>query len=226
MTNPRGERSLPHRSPTTAGGTKDAILDAAEVLLAEDDLATVTMRAIADGAGVDPASVTYHFGGKMELVAAVFRRRDAVLREHRMRALTILLAESHHVPTARELLDTVYRPWFDLIHSDDPGWRAYSKLVATLLNSEMFEDLLDELSGQWEQALSAALNRAYPHADEEVIRQAFTLTLGAALSFAAPPRSTLLFNPRDESFDPDFSYSRFLHFVSTGFESMVVTAGR
>lgn len=185
VTDPRQEQPVPHRSPTTVGSTKDAILDSAEPLLGENDVATVTMRSIAEAAGVDPATVTYHFGGKMELVAAVIRRRYTILREHWLRALTTLLAESNEIPTARQLLDTVYRPWFELVESGDPGWRSYSRLIAAMPNSAIIDDITRDLSGQWEKALSAALNRAYPDADEDLITQAFTLTLGAALSFAA-----------------------------------------
>lgn len=198
-------------------------MDSAEILLGHDDVATVTMRSIADAAGVDPATVTYHFGAKNALVAAVIRRRETVLRDHRMRALTSLLAESEEIPTARELLDTVYRPWFDLAESGDRGWRSYSKLVASMLNSALMDELVQEMSGQWEQALSAALYRAYPEADADVITQAFTLTHGAALSFAAPPRLASLSGDQNGSVDVDFEYSRFLHFVSSGFESMVST---
>ena len=214
-------RSLPHRSPTTVGDTKDTILDSAEILLGDVDAATITMRSIADAAGVDPASITYHFGGKMDLLAAVIRRRYTVLREHWMQALTSLLAESDEIPTARELLDTVYRPWFELVESDDPGWRSYSRLVASMPNSSLLHDLVQDHSGPWERALITALNRAYPDADQEVILQAFTLTLGAAVSFAASPRLRLLPSDPVESGDWNLYYPQFLHFVSSGFDSMV-----
>lgn len=216
--------ALPYRSPTEVGDTKDAILDSAERLLAHNDLATVTLRAIAQEAGVDPASVTYHFGGKMDLVAAVIRRRGRELRARRMDALTSLLAESHDVPTAREILDTVYRPWFELVYADVPGWRTYSRLIASMLPSVVFEELLTELAGPWEQVMTTALNRAYPEAGPEALRQAYTLTVGAAISFAAPPRSVLLFGPHDESFNMEVGYVRFLDFVAAGFESIAAVS--
>lgn len=216
--NPRQEQTVPHRSPTAGGSTKDAILDGAEALLAENEVATVTMRSIADTAGVDPASITYHFGGKMELMAALIRRRYTILREHQMSALTQLLAESEEVPTARELLDTVYRPWFELVGSGDPGWRSYSKLVASMSDSAVLDELVRDLTGQWEQTLTLALSRAYPDADEELISQAFLLTVGTSL-FAVPPRFV---GPAPaEPAGLTLSYPAFLHFISSGFESVV-----
>lgn len=210
-----------HRSPTASGSTKDAILDSAEALFADADLASVTMRAIAEHAGVDPASITYHFGGKTELLVAVIRRRFAILREHRMRALTRVLAESEETPTARQLLDTVYRPWFELISSGDVGWRSYAKIVAAMPDSPILRELVNERSGDWELALNAALNRALPGADEAVIRQAFTLTLGAALYVAAPPQLVLIAQDADEPAAGTPSYPDFLHFIASGFEGMV-----
>lgn len=210
-----------HRSPTTNGETKGAILDSTENLLADGDPSTVTMRAIAEGAGVDPASITYHFGGRAELMAAVIRRRYLILREHQMSALTRLLAESEGIPTARQLLDTVYRPWFDLVCSGDAGWRTYSKLVAAMPDSPVLTELAGDLAGDFEVALNAALNRALPEADDAVIRQAFGLTLGAAMFVVVPPMVDRL---GEESVGPAssrLSYRDFLHFISSGFEGMV-----
>lgn len=210
-----------HRSPTANGETKDAILDSTEVLLADGDPATVTMRAIAESAGVDPASITYHFGGRAELLAAVIRRRYTILRTHRMRALTRLLAESEEIPTARQVLDTVYRPWFELITSGDVGWRCYAKLVAAMPDSPVLQELTRDLSGDWESALNSALLRSLPGADSAVITQAFTLTLGASLLVAVPPPMVLVGR---EEIGPDHvapSYPDFLHFISSGFEGMV-----
>ncbi len=210
-----------HRSPTTNGETKDAILDSAERMLADGDPATVTMRSIAEGAGVDPASITYHFGGRAELLAAVVRRRYTILREHRMSALTRLLSESEQIPTARQLLDTVYRPWFELISSGDVGWRSYAKLVAAMPDSPVLQELAGDLSGDWETALNAALNRAMPEADDAVIRQAFTLTLGAALFVAVPPMLARMDEVTGAPASQTPRYRDFLHFVSSGFEGMV-----
>lgn len=214
------KQSVPHRSPRTSGSTKKAILDSAEALLADDDVSNVTMRSIAEAAGIDPASVTYHFGGKTELVAAVMRRRYTALRELQMSALTRLLAEATEIPTARQLLDTVYRPWFELVGSGDQGWRSYSRLVAGTLNDGILADLIEDHAVQWREALVAALCRACPGADAKTVMQALALTFGAALPFVAPPVASTAGGP-DAPIVSDLDYERFLHFVSSGFESMV-----
>lgn len=219
VTDPLRKQSVPHRSPKTSGSTKKAILDSAETFLADADVNSVTMRSIAEAAGIDPASVTYHFGGKAELVAAVLRRRFTVLCDLQLSALTRLLAGATEIPTPRMLLDTVYRPWFDLVRSDDLGWRSYSRLVASTLNDGVLADLVEEHAAQWRETLVAALRRACPGANEPTIAQALTLTFGAVLSFVAPAGGSD--TGRGDPFASEGDYERFLHFVSSGFESMV-----
>lgn len=219
ITDPRRRRPVPHRSPITHGTTKDAILDSAELLLADEDVVNVTMRAIAESAGVDPASVTYHFGGKSELVSAILRRRNSALRRDRMSRLATLLAEATEIPTARQILDTVYRPWFELVESGHHGGRTFSKLISSTLTSGDLDDLQDP-EGQWDQTVLAALCRAHPEADESTVAQALMLTAGAAMSFVSPSMSSNG-EGRGEGSDPSLDYQRFLHFVSSGFESMV-----
>jgi len=54
--------------------TKDKILDVAEMLFAENGITETSLRAITQKAGVNIASVNYHFGSKKNLVQAVFHR--------------------------------------------------------------------------------------------------------------------------------------------------------
>ena len=54
---------------------RDKILDAAEMLFAEDGLHGVSMRQIAVAAKVPIGLIGYHFGSKDGLYRAVFERR-------------------------------------------------------------------------------------------------------------------------------------------------------
>ena len=137
-----------------------------------------------------------------------------------MSALAVLLAEATEIPTAHQILDTVYRPWFELVGSGDHGWRAFSKLISSTLSSGVPDDLRDD-DGHWEETLVAALCRAHPEADERTVRQALLLTAGAAVSFVSPQAMGEGNGHRGRAGDPELDYQRFLHFVSSGFESMV-----
>jgi TetR/AcrR family transcriptional regulator len=59
--------------PATAGHTRaqHALVDAARRLFAEQGYSAVSMRQIAEGAGVNPAMIAYYFGGKPGLYEAV-----------------------------------------------------------------------------------------------------------------------------------------------------------
>jgi AcrR family transcriptional regulator len=54
--------------------TRDKLLDAAAVALAEDGVAGVSARTVAARAGVNQALVFYHFGSVADLLAAAVRR--------------------------------------------------------------------------------------------------------------------------------------------------------
>lgn len=59
--------------------TKTQILDVAEALFAEQGFDQTSMRAITSGAGVNLASVNYHFGSKKNLIQSVFKRYFDIL---------------------------------------------------------------------------------------------------------------------------------------------------
>lgn len=64
-----------------SGETRDAILRATRALLAEQGMARVTLREVAERAGVQPALVNYYFGGKQELFRDVIREVASGVRE-------------------------------------------------------------------------------------------------------------------------------------------------
>ena len=76
-----------------SSSTRESILDTAEALFAQQGHDGTSMRQITGAAGVNLASVNYHFGSKESLVQAVLKRRLAVLNSERMRLLDELEAQ-------------------------------------------------------------------------------------------------------------------------------------
>src|SRR5471032_2109867 len=70
-------------APYHHGALRDALLDAAEVVLERDGLAGLTLRAVAREAGVSHAAPTHHFGDLTglvsELAAIGFRQFSAAM---------------------------------------------------------------------------------------------------------------------------------------------------
>ena len=102
---PRRRPGRPIGSQTGEG--REALLQATRDLLAERGMPRVTLREIAERAGVQPALVNYYFGGKAGLLRAVVdevasgvraRVRDAATREgsaeDRLRALITAIVEA------------------------------------------------------------------------------------------------------------------------------------
>lgn len=78
----------PQNNILTAGQrTKDQILDTAEMLFATDGPEAVSIRGIANEAGINLGAVNYHFGSKEKLFEEMFRRRVLPLNEQRLALL-------------------------------------------------------------------------------------------------------------------------------------------
>lgn len=203
------------------GSAKDAILDAAERLFALEGLATVSLRRVATEAGVDAASITYHFGDKADLLQAVIIRRYEMLYEPRMTALMDLLERTGNKPTIREILDSLYRPWLERNLHGEIGWKYYSKLLMSMNVAPKISYAVDEAAGLYGKAVVNALRLACPTAEDENVLWALCLSLGTSyFLFAETPRIDAMSNDRFRASDIERGYEFFLTFASTGFEAV------
>ena len=72
-------QTLPARGPgrpagARSGAARESLIDAAHQVMAEQGYPRVTLRQVADRAGVQPALVSYYFGSKQGLLRAVIER--------------------------------------------------------------------------------------------------------------------------------------------------------
>jgi AcrR family transcriptional regulator len=105
--------------------TKVRILDAAETLFADHGLSETSMRAITRTAGVNLASVNYHFGSKEALIQAVFARRAEALNRRRLEALAN--GKARGVLDLETVLDAYIRPALEMARDEKAG--RYIKLL-------------------------------------------------------------------------------------------------
>ena len=89
---PHARRSTLSASAKAVEERRQAILDAAEALFAENGIAATSVRSILAAAGANVAAVHYHFGSKEKLVEGVFRRRAEKIANDRVRGLKRALA--------------------------------------------------------------------------------------------------------------------------------------
>src|SRR6202046_3897618 len=96
--------------PEREAATKAQVLAAAERLLAPLGCQNVSVRDITAEAGVNLASVNYHFGSKDALLFEIFRRRTAELNRDRVRMLHEASDRHDGKPPVREILRAFFEP--------------------------------------------------------------------------------------------------------------------
>ncbi len=89
--------------------TSASIVEAAEVLFAEQGFTETTVRQITSAAGVNLAAVNYHFGSKKGLIQAVAEKLLVPLCDHIDNALVSHVATSNEPPTLEEALEMLMR---------------------------------------------------------------------------------------------------------------------
>ncbi|THD51697.1 TetR/AcrR family transcriptional regulator [Phenylobacterium sp.] len=96
--------------------TKAAVFNAAERLFALHGFQNVSVRDITAEAGVNLASVNYHFGSKDALLFEIFRRRTGELNRERARMLHEANDRYSGSPPVRAILEALFAPplrWAD-----------------------------------------------------------------------------------------------------------------
>ena len=148
------------RTTTLRGAlTRDALLDAAESLIADYGFRAPSHRMIAGLAGVHVALVNYHFSSKELLFEAAVERRAGRLAELWQNALNAVRLQ----PALT--VDAVLSAWWHPFGSCDPedgAWRNYLCVVARLASAPDGEDWHARFFGAVDQAFLTALADAMP----------------------------------------------------------------
>jgi AcrR family transcriptional regulator len=100
----------PDVDPEREAATKAQVLAAAERLFALHGFQNVSVRDITAEAGVNLASVNYHFGSKDALLFEIFRRRTSELNRDRARMLHEASDRHGGKPPVREILRAFFEP--------------------------------------------------------------------------------------------------------------------
>ena len=90
--------------------TKASVFMAAERLFALQGFQNVSVRDITAEAGVNLASVNYHFGSKDALLFEIFRRRTGELNRERARMLHEASDRHAGKPPVRDVLEALFAP--------------------------------------------------------------------------------------------------------------------
>jgi len=210
------------RKPS-AKPAKERILDAAERLFARNGFYGVSVRDITEAAGVDVALVSYHFGGKRELFAAVFRRRAEMLNPERLEMLEeVRRSALPGVPALEDIVNAFTYPMLERSARGGEGWKSYFALVAQVNNSPEWGPILmtehfDPLVGRF----IAVLREALPSCDAREVYWGYQFLTGAlTLTFAETGRIDKLSGGLCRSSDLDSVHQRLARYVAAGFRAL------
>src|SRR3546814_3154877 len=113
-----------------SSSTREAILDTAETLFAQQGHDGTSMRQITSEAGVNLAAVNYHFGSKEALVQAVLKRRLAILNQERLRLLDELETQAAGEPLKpSQIVDAFFGTLLRLAASPDHAGKNFLPLL-------------------------------------------------------------------------------------------------
>ena len=116
--------------------TGEAVLGTAETLFAERGYAAVSLREIARTAGVAVSSISYHYGDKTGLLAAIYERHTRPMNARRLE----LLGEARRISARPDRLRAILRayllPAFSFSSDTAPGGGAQFTRLRAVLSAE------------------------------------------------------------------------------------------
>ena len=206
---------------TNEAATKAAVFCAAERLFALHGLPTVSVRDITAAAGVNLASVNYHFGSKDALLFEIFRRRTAELNRERARMLHEANDRHQGDPPVREILEALFAPPLRWGSPDNDRRISIQFIIRSRSEgtAEMREALAKDVSHL--ARFADALIKARPDLPRETVYWRLHFCLGMVHNnrFAEFDRLHVLSDGATREGDTDGLLGRMLDFAEAGFSA-------
>jgi AcrR family transcriptional regulator len=167
-----------HDAEQDQAATKAAVFNAAERLFALHGFQNVSVRDITAEAGVNLASVNYHFGSKDALLFAIFRRRTGELNRERARMLHEASDRHDGKPPVREILEALFAP--PLRWADPANDRRISVQFIIRARSEGTAEMREALQNDVShlERFAEALKKARPELPPETVYWRLHFVLG------------------------------------------------
>lgn len=200
----------------------EVILDAAEHLFSLRGLHGVTLKDVAQAAGVHTALLHYYFDDKKAMFDAVFARRAHITVERRMDALDRYAQDCGGKPTVegalRAYLDTDLQTYIE----GGEGWRNYATLGAqAAMAPDWGAKLFDEHFDAVVLKLIDLLKQALPDCPDEDIFWGYHFVTGALVqTLARTGRIDQLSDGLCRSEDFPAIKARMARFLAFGFEGL------
>ncbi len=204
--------------------TKTRILDAAEILLAQNGLSATSMRAITEAANVNLAAINYHFGSKEALIHAVFARRLAPVNERRLAMLDQVLKANPKRPKIRgilrafalPILETAFQP----TNENCPVQLGALMIRLYTEPAQVVERSFNEQMASTARRFVSALHAALPKLDNEVLYWRTHFCVGCLVhTMHARPILTAVSNGTIQCDNAEQALEQMLPFLEAGLTS-------
>lgn len=202
---------------------KGDILQAAERLFAQRGFHGVSIRDIADEAGVQFALVGYYYGPKLSLYHEIFRQRAGYMQER-----LAFLASAQRDVAPGLLLEKIVEAFVvpALQVARDPQRRNFLRLIQRGMDEQLVEDetLINELFNPLAHAFIDAFTAAVPGASRGVVACCYQFALGMLMHHANDRRIEALsrgeFLPCDPEAEP-----LMVKFITAGIRGVLAQSG-
>jgi AcrR family transcriptional regulator len=228
MTKPRAS-NRPTRSPSEdsadaallAPDRKRNILLAAERLFAERGFHGVSIREIADEAGVQFALVGYYYGPKMDLYHEIFRQRAGYIQQR-----LDSLAQAQKATPGEQLLEEVVKAFVlpVLQVARQPEGRNFMRLIQRGMNEQLKEDeaLIRDMFDPLAHAFIDAFTAAMPGATRGAAACCYQFALGSLLHHVNDRRIEGLSRGEFAACAPE-AEPLIVRFISSGIRGVLAT---
>ncbi len=199
--------------------TASRILDSAEELFSRHGFYGVSVRAVADHAGVNTALAHYYFRTKQGLFDAVFLRRAEIINKDRFEAMERYEQEFGDQMTVNGLIESFLMPLLNRALHSDPGWKNYFSILAQMNNSrDLGTETMTRYFDPLVQRLIDTLHKIMPDARKEDLYWSYHMLTGAlTLTLGDTARVDRLSNGLCRSSDIDSIAPRMVEYCAAGF---------
>jgi len=162
--------------------TRERILDAAEELFAMKGIGNASTRDITTAAGVNLASVNYHFGSKEGLVEELLARRIVPINEERKLMLYRVQEQKKEALSVEDILRAFLEPPNQLMETSERK-RNFMAIMGQvhLSPDKRFQRFIHELFKEVFVLFYEALCKALPDVDASEVLNRFSFVIGARI---------------------------------------------
>src|SRR5450631_3964159 len=166
---------------TRNSNVRDAILSAAEVLFSTSGFNAVSIRDIAQEAGANPGSITYHFKSKDGLLLEIYKRHCAPMNKRRIELLVAAMRVRDLQNRLEQVVRAYVQPAFSSSSDLAGGGARFTRLRAVMSaeGNPVVGRIIAEIFDDTTHAFIDAIQQSLPHLPRTTIVWRGQFLLGA-----------------------------------------------